>query len=121
MIDFKQEKVLLELKGLAGEFLARHSNRTSLVTVTNLFLSTDLKRAEIFLSVIPNEKEKAVVQFANRLRGEFGEYIRAHSKMHRLPHIVFSPDVGEQNRQRIEELLHEENETDSCERLETNE
>lgn len=121
MIDFKQEKVLLELKGLAGEFLARHSNRTSLVTVTNLFLSPDLKRAEIFLSVIPSEKEKAVVQFANRLRGEFGEYIRAHSKMHRLPHIVFAPDIGEQNRQRIEELLHKEGGGEENVLLETNE
>lgn len=120
MIDFKQEKVLLELKGLAGEFLARHSNRTSLVTVTNLSLSPDLKRAEIFLSVIPNEKEKAVIEFANRLRGEFCDYIRKHSKMHRLPHIVFSPDIGEKNRQRIEELSHQ-TESEENRGLETSE
>ena len=115
MIDFKQEKVLLELKGLAGEFLARHSNRTSLVTVTNLSLSPDLKRAEIFLSVIPNEKEKAVIQFANRLRGEVCDYIRKHSKMHRLPHVVFSPDSLEKNRQRIEELSYKTEHTDVSE------
>ena len=107
-MDFKQEKVLLQLKGLAGDFLSRHSNRTSLITVTNIFLSPDLKRAEIFLSVLPNEKEHAAVEFANRIRGEFREYIRAHSKMHNLPHIIFAPDIGEQNRQRIDRLLKEE-------------
>lgn len=104
-MSHRDEKVLFHLKDLAGDFLSRHSNRTSLITVTNVVLSSDLKRATILLSVLPKKSERVAVLFANRLRPEFKEYIKAHSRMRVLPQVTFGPDLGEQNRQRIEELL----------------
>lgn len=88
--------------------MSRHSNRTSLITVTNVILSSDSKRANILLSVLPQKSERAAILFANRLRPEFTEFIKTHSRMRILPQITFAPDLGEQNRQRIEELLETE-------------
>ena len=104
----REEKVQFHLKDLAGDFFGRHSNRTSLITVTNVVLSSDLKRANILLSILPKKSERAALLFANRLRPEFKEHIKAHSRMRVLPQVTFAPDLGEQNRQRIEELLETE-------------
>lgn len=56
MTKHKDEKILFHLKDLAGDFLSKNSNRTSLITVTNVVLSSDLKRANILLSVLPKKK-----------------------------------------------------------------
>jgi ribosome-binding factor A len=108
MAPHRDEKLHFHLKDLAGDFLALHSNRTSLITVTNLMLSSDLKRVNILLSVLPKEKERVAILFANRLRPEFKEYVKKHSRMRVLPQVTFMADVGEQNRQRIDELLSTE-------------
>lgn len=100
----KDEKLLFHLKDLAGDFLSLHSNRTSLITVTNVILSPNMKQANILLSVLPKDKERVALLFANRLRPEFKEYVKKHSRMRVLPQVTFLPDVGEQNRQRIEEI-----------------
>ena len=93
------------LKDLAGDFLSRASNRTSLITVTRVILSDDQKRVDILLSVLPKEAEKTALIFANRMTTEFKEFIKKKSRIRILPRIHFSLDFGEQNRQRIEELL----------------
>ena len=104
-MSIKEERTKDLYKRLASEFLIKNSNRTSLITVTNIELSSDMKRAEIMISVMPKEKERVALLFANRLRGEFSDYIKAHSRLRMLPQIHFSADFGEQNRQRISELL----------------
>ena len=107
-MSIKDERIKDLYKRLASEFLSRNSNRTSLITVTNVELSTDTKHVEIMISVLPQEKERTALLFANRLRGEFSDYIKAHSRMRMLPQIHFSADYGEKNRQRITELLADE-------------
>ena len=92
------------LKDLAADFLSRQSNRTSLITVTRVILSPDVKRVDIMLSVLPKEAEKAALIFANRMTTEFKEFIKAKSRIRILPRIRFIVDIGEHNRQRIDEL-----------------
>ncbi len=93
------------LKELSAEFLNRASTRSALLTVTGIELSSDQKHATILLSIMPKEKEYAGVDFANRHRSELMEYIKKQSRLRFLPRIEFTGDVGEQNRQRISELL----------------
>lgn len=101
----KKEKTTQLIKDLAGDFLARTSNRLSLITVTGAVLSEDGKRADILLSVMPKEKASAAVEFANRNAHEFREFVRSRAKMRLLPRFIFAVDTGEENRQRIDELL----------------
>lgn len=103
----RNEKVGNRIKELAAEFLGRANNRTSLITVTNANCSPDLKRATIFITVFPLEKEKLALEFAKRQRGEFREFLKKHMTTKNIPFVDISIDVGEKHRQKIDELLRE--------------
>jgi ribosome-binding factor A len=104
-MNIKDERMKEVLRELAAEYLNRASTRAALLTVTNIELSDDLKSVRILLSVLPKEKEYGAVDFANRHRTEFTEFIKKKSRLRFLPRVTFAPDIGEQNRQRITELL----------------
>ena len=89
---------------LAGDFFARESNGQSLVTVTRADVSHDLKTVTVYFSVLPEKYEEAVLNFAKRKRTDFREYLKKHSVLRYLPTIDFALDMGEKNRQKIEEL-----------------
>lgn len=93
------------IKELAAQFLEHESNRTSLITVTNAQLSNDKKKVTIFFTVFPDiNQEKAVLDFANRQKREFYNFIKSHSRISRLPSIIFAIDEGEKARQKIDDL-----------------
>ena len=104
-MNIKDKRMKERLHELAAEFLNRESTRSALLTVTNIEISSDFKHATIFLSVLPHDKEYGAVDFANRHRAEFMEYVKKHSRLHYLPRVTFAVDLGEHNRQRIDELL----------------
>ena len=93
------------IKELAMKFLAMESNRTSLVTVTNILLTNRAKNVTIFFTVLPEEKEKAVLDFTKRKRAEFREYIKEHARLPIIPFVDFEIDFGEKNRQNIDRLI----------------
>ncbi|HVU75362.1 MAG TPA: ribosome-binding factor A [Candidatus Paceibacterota bacterium] len=88
----------------AAEFLARESNRQSLVTVTHADVSPDLKEVTIFLSVLPESAEQTVLDFAKRNRTDFRTHLKEKTRLHPLPFVDFEIDYGEKNRQRIDDL-----------------
>jgi len=100
----RQTKVAETIAHLAGDFFARESNRESLMTVTRADVSPDLKNVTVFVSVLPEQFEKSALAFAKRNRGAFREYVKEHSRLGRLPTIDFVLDLGEKNRQLIDEL-----------------
>ena len=95
------------LAHLAADFLVREASNQSLITVTRAVLSTDSKQATIFISVLPVSAERAALAFTKRERSAFREYIKAKSAMQHIPTIDFEIDLGEKNRQRIDELTRE--------------
>ena len=105
----RKEKVANYLKELTAEFLGRENNRTSLITVTSATCSPDLKRATIFITVFPIEKEKTALEFAKRKRGELREFLKKVMTTKNIPFIDIAIDLGEKHRQKIDELLRENN------------
>jgi ribosome-binding factor A len=101
----RPEKVANHLKELAAEFLARENNKTSLITVTAATCSPDLKQATIYITVLPNSKEKTALLFAKRKRGEIREYFKKNMEIKTIPFVDIAIDLGERNRQKIDELL----------------
>ncbi len=99
-----RERQLEALREAAAEFLGREANRNNLVTVTRAEMSEDGKRAIIFISVYPEAGEAGALQFANRNRGELGEFFLKRVRGMRLPHIEFQIDLGEKHRRRLDEL-----------------
>lgn len=88
----------------AAEYLAREVALKALVTVTHADMSPDYTEATIYFSVLPATMEAEALKCAKRSRSDFREYIRAHSRLHPIPTIDFAIDLGEKNRQRVDEL-----------------
>jgi ribosome-binding factor A len=103
----RDEKVAGLIKELAAQFLGRENNKTSLITVTGADCSPDLKRATIFITVLPDSKEKSALEFAKRKRGELREYIKKNLEIKTIPFLDIELDLGEKNRQKIDELLRD--------------
>lgn len=93
-----------EIAREAARFLEQESNRTALITVTGVELSAKNNRAEVFLSVLPENAKETALAFANRRSGAFRTFLGQAARMRRLPQVSFALDRGEKNRQRIEEL-----------------
>ena len=103
----RNEKLGNLIKELSAQFLNRENNRTSLVTVTSCTTSPDLKRATIYITVLPDSKENSALGFAKRKRGELREFLKKNMKVKIIPFIDIQVDRGEKNRQKIDELLRE--------------
>lgn len=101
----RKDKLERLIKEISARFLEAESNRTSLITVTNCTVSDDNKNAIIYITVLPEEKEKIALGFAKRQRGELREKIKKSLNTKVIPYIDIDIDKGEKNRQRIDELL----------------
>lgn len=106
-MDFKHEKIEGLIQKLASEFIERESNRNSLITVTRVYVPSDLKRAQIMFTVLPEEQEENAKNFLKRSRGDFKEYFKKHAKVGRIPFFDFELDKGEKIAQRIRDLSEE--------------
>ena len=103
----RSEKITNFLKELAANFLGRENNHTSLITVTSCAASPDLKKATIFITVFPESREHDALDFTKRKRTELRDYLKKNMKTKIIPFIDFEIDLGEKNRQKIDELLRE--------------
>ena len=103
----RSEKISEILRDLAARFLLVEGNTSSLLTVTHVELTRDEKYATIFFTVFPESFEKTAVEFAKRKRSEFKKFVKENSKLGRIPQLDFEIDLGEKNRQKIDDLLNQ--------------
>ena len=103
----RSEKIAEILHDLSARFMSINSNKSSLMTVTRVEMSRDEKYATIFFTVFPDNFEKTALEFAKRKRSEFKDFVKENSKLGRIPQIDFEIDLGEKNRQKIDNLLNE--------------
>jgi len=104
----RKEKLPELLKHLAAEFIERESNRSSLITITNALLSQNGQHVKILFTVLPDNQEKTVLEFLQRKKKDFFEFVDKNAKIGRMPRVDFAIDAGEKNRQRIEFLSQNE-------------
>jgi ribosome-binding factor A len=100
--DKRSEEVIREL---AMKYILGESNGTSLVTVTNVLLENRGKNVTVYFTVLPEDKEKVVLDFLQRKRPEFKEYIKENSRLGIIPLVDFQIDFGEKNRQTVDRLI----------------
>ena len=77
----------------------------SLITITRSEISTDGKRAVLFISILPEKAETIAMDFLKRHQDDIRRYVQTHSKVRAVPWLRFSVDRGEKNRQLVDELL----------------
>ena len=105
MSDIKEERIKEIIRQKASAFLEKESSGSALITVTDIRLVERGKKAIILFTVFPPTKENGVLDFAKRKRSEFREFLRHEVKLFQLPFIDFEIDLGEKNRQRVDEIL----------------
>lgn len=100
----KDDKIREIIKTLAANFFSRQSNRTSMITVTNVELLSRGGRALILMTVLPESQEQNALDFAHRQLTDFKKYVQDNSRIARVPFFEVAIDKGEKNRQRLDEI-----------------
>ena len=106
-MSLKDKKVEELLTHCAAEFASRESNRQSLITVTRTILDDRGHHANILITVLPEHKTDAALDFLNRNKKEFSDYVRTHAKIGRMPSLSFILDKGEKNRHAVDRALND--------------
>jgi ribosome-binding factor A len=101
----RKEKMTDVIKEAASQFIQKESNKDSMITVTRVELSSDLKKAIVLFTVLPDNKEQAVLDFLKRNRSDFRLYINKETKIGQLPWFDFEIDEGEKSRQKIDTII----------------
>lgn len=107
MTSARQDKMRQLLREITANFFAREAGIRSLITVTDVTISPDFKRATVFITTIPESEEVNALDFAKRKRSELRDFIADTAKLRTLPVFEIRIDEGERNRQRIDELLNQ--------------
>ncbi|OYV27999.1 MAG: hypothetical protein B7W98_00515 [Parcubacteria group bacterium 20-58-5] len=79
----------------AAQFIRREAGTESLITVIRAQSVAHGDRMLVFVSIFPVEKAHAALNFLERQREAFSDYLKQHVRM-RLPRIDFLLDNGEQ-------------------------
>ena len=103
---YKDEKSASLLSKFAAEYFSIESNKGSLMTITRVDVLDKGKRAIVFFTALPREKEEEALEFAKRRRNDFRRFVMNKKSFGFTPRIDFCIDLGEHNRQRIDELLN---------------
>lgn len=101
----RQNKVSEEIAHKAGEFLVANVRAGgALTTVTRADISPNLRNVTIFVSILPKSREEEMMVTLKRLRTDFHDYLKEKMVIRDVPTVDFQLDLGEENRQRIDEL-----------------
>ncbi len=100
----RQKRVSELIREIASKLISRETNRTSLITVTNVDISPDLKQCTLYVSVFPADAQDSALNFLKRKRRELKQEVRQNSNLRNIPFFDFDIDQGEKNRQKIEEI-----------------
>ncbi len=101
----RQVQVSLKIRELASDFFQKESSGMSLITVTRATVSPDLKNSTVFITVLPEGKEVAALDFARRMRTDLRTHVKKQLQIKAIPFFEIEIDFGEKNRQHIDELL----------------
>jgi ribosome-binding factor A len=65
------------------------------------------RRAIVYFTALPQEKEPEALEFMKRRKSDFRQFVMDKKSFGFAPKIDFVIDLGEHNRQRIDELSNE--------------
>lgn len=115
----RQTQIGLEIQAIAQDFFQRESSGLSMITITRTEVSRDMKHSTIFISVLPESKEEAAINFAKRMRSDLRHYVMKRLPVKVIPFFEVEIDYGEKNRLHVDSLLRSAKTADG-EQFETN-
>ena len=97
------------IKEQLATYIRHEANSNPLITVTNIDLSPDMRRAIIFITTIPDGKENDALIFLKRHASAMRSHLKQKARLKNIPHLEFMVDAGERHRQHMDELINEVN------------
>ena len=104
----RQLQVEQQVLGITQDFFQRESSGASMITVTRTEVSRDMKHGTIFITVLPESKEDAAINFAKRMRSELRHFVMKRLPVKVIPFFEVEIDFGEKNRLHVDALLRKE-------------
>lgn len=110
----RQLQVEQQVLGITQDFFQRESSGASMITVTRTEVSKDMKHGTIFITVLPENKEDAAINFAKRMRSELRHFVMKRLPVKVIPFFEVEIDFGEKNRLHVDALLRKEKEANDA-------
>lgn len=107
----RQLQIEQQVLGITQDFFQRESSGASMITVTRTEVSRDMKHGTIFISVLPENKEEAAINFAKRMRSDLRYFVMKRLPVKVIPFFEVEIDYGEKNRLHVDELLRKDKAT----------
>jgi ribosome-binding factor A len=104
----RQLQIEQQVLGITQDFFQRESSGASMITVTRTEIGRDMKHGTIFITVLPENKEEAAINFAKRMRSDLRHFVMKRLPVKVIPFFEVEIDYGEKNRLHIDELLRKE-------------
>lgn len=103
----RTEQVNSLLKELIGEYLAEHIElpEGTLVTVTKVDTPPDLNNANVYISVLPDNRKGSVLEILRKLEGRIDKNMFRKMSMKKVPRLHFRIDEQELYAQQIDAIL----------------
>lgn len=95
------------IKEQAAKFIAAEANTDPMITVTRTDISPDYRKATVYITTLPEGRERDALIFLKRNGRELRRFVMKQSNFKIIPHLDFDIDVGERHRQHIDELVRE--------------
>jgi ribosome-binding factor A len=80
----------------AATFITREAGSGSLITVIRAQALSHGDRVLVFVSIFPEDKAQAALNFLERHREAFSDYLKTHARLRPLPRIDFMLDNREE-------------------------
>jgi ribosome-binding factor A len=93
----RQLQVEQQVLGIVQDFFQRESSGASMITITRTEISRDMKHGTIFMSVLPESKEEAAINFAKRMRSELRHFVMKRLPVKVIPFFEVEIDYGEKS------------------------
>ncbi|MDP3988955.1 MAG: ribosome-binding factor A [bacterium] len=103
--EHRQNRVYTIIAQAASAFISYESTNQSLITLTRVAPAKDGRSLTLLIGVLPETQEAPALSFLNRHKHDLFEYIKRTTSLDFIPKIEFAIDSGEKNRQRIDELV----------------
>lgn len=102
MIEKTNELLKVELGKLITEKVELPD---TLITITNVYSSTDLGHADIYVSVLPENHAGSALSTLKKLTGAFSKSIKTNTKLRHVPRIHWHFDGGEKHASSLDAIF----------------
>ena len=87
------------MQELIAAFVLTEANPNPLITITRVATDEKTRKATVFFTTIPEDKEQDALIFLKRYAGEIRHFILKKGRLRNVPHLEFSIDGDERDRQ----------------------